>query len=164
MKKDSFNFKCTADGGMEFTETTKAYFKNFLKSNPGRWMKIEPLRVESSKQRRFFEGAVVPLFAYYQENLDYHNADDLRKAREWLKIEFNGEILTVSGKAHKVGKTTRGEALNDFVERVIAGMEEQGAQVELLNPEDYKYWRDVLFGSGIHDSYIDYLLDSGKLK
>jgi hypothetical protein len=42
--------------------------------------------------------------------------------REWLKAEFNGELVVIDDKVHRIGKSTKGrEALNAFLERVIAG-------------------------------------------
>lgn len=40
--------------------------------------------------------------------------------REWLKAEFNGELVVIDDKMHRIGKSTKGrEALNAFLERVI---------------------------------------------
>lgn len=164
-KSDTFNCRATADGGMFFTEYNRARFKQYLKENAGIYLQIKPLRDESSKMRRFFEGAVVPLVTFYQENMDYRNSHDNEEVREWLKIEFNGELKIVAGKAHKVAKSTKGsDVLPDFIERVIAWMEEQGYQTEMLNPELYKVWRDTIFPYSDIDNYIDYLLSINRLK
>lgn len=164
-KAETFNCKATPDGGMFFTEYNRARFKDWLKKNAGIWLQIKPLRDESSKQRRFFEGAVVPLCCYYQENKDYHSSEDLYDVREFLKVEFNGQLAIVNGKTHLVPKSTKGsDVLPDFIERVIAWMDECGYQTELLNPEEYKIWRDTIYPFGEIDNYIDYLLSIKRLK
>ena len=35
---------------------------------------------------------------------------------------------------------------------------------EVLNPKDYKKWRDEVFLYGGPETYIDYLVETGKLK
>ena len=64
---------------------------------------------------------MIPLVAYYQVGMNYRNADDCRKVREWLKLEFNGELVWIKEKEgravpHKIGKSTKGrEALQPFL-------------------------------------------------
>ncbi len=106
----------------------------------------------------------MPLIAYYQENIDHRDPEDLRIVREWLKIEFHGKYITMGGKAVKVAKSTKGELNKGFLERVIDWAGEQGYQTELLLPEDYKYWKDKVYPNGGPEHYIDYLVECGKLK
>jgi cobalamin biosynthesis Mg chelatase CobN len=42
-------------------------------------------------------------------------------------------------------------------------MAEQGYQVEWLNPEEYKTWRDLIRDGGGPDNFIDYLVETGRL-
>ena len=164
-KSDTFNCRATADGGMSFTEYNRERFKAWLKENAGIYLQIKPLRDESSKMRRFLEGAVVPLCTFYQENMNYKSPDDNETMREFLKVEFNGELKVIAGKTHRIAKSTKGgDVLPDFIERVIAWMGEQGYQTELLNPEDYKVWRDTIFPYSDIDNYIDYLLSINRLR
>ncbi len=161
---NSFRFKATAEGGMEFpSDYARVRFKEFLKKNPGMRFKAEPLTPESNHQRRFFEGAVVPFFTYYQDNLNWREPDDLRKAREWLKLEFNGEFILIKDKVHKVPKSTKGKLNKGFLDRVIDWMAENGYKTELLNPDEYKRWRDEIYSTGVADTYLDYLIEIGKL-
>lgn len=140
-------------------------FREFLRKNPNTRIRIEPYTPESRKQRAFFEGAVIPLITYYQEGLDHTDSDDCRKVREWLKLEFNGEILRIGEKIQKVAKSTKGELQRGFLEKVLDWMNDQGYQTELLQPNDYKKWRDEVFPFGEGpDNYIDYLLELKKLK
>jgi hypothetical protein len=55
--------------GLEFGDRGRAIFIQWLKDDPGSLLKITPVLPESDKQRRFFEGAVVPLIVHYQEGL-----------------------------------------------------------------------------------------------
>jgi hypothetical protein len=144
------------------SEYNRARFMDFLKKNEGMRVVIEPATPESAEQRRFFEGAVVKLITFYQEGLDYRNSEDCRKVRDWLKLEFNGEIVKVAGKTQKVAKSTKGALAKGFLDRVIDWMADNGYQIELLNPDEYKTWRDEI--AQIGDNYIDYLLSLNRLK
>ncbi len=159
----------TKDGGMQMNEYSKGFFKNFLKENAGVRLQILPLLPESRNQRNFFEGAVIPLACYLHENFDHRNYKDLIKMRELLKVEFNGEFINFNGKKIKVGKTTKGKLNDGFIEKCIDYLEEQYGidRTEVLNPENYKYWRDTIFPFGdinSPDNYIDYLVELKKLK
>jgi hypothetical protein len=103
------------------------------------------------------------MVTYYQEGLDHRNTKDNEKVREWLKMEFNGEFITMKGKAIKVPGSTKNK-LKEFTERVMDWMNGEGYQVELLDPKDYKKWRDTVFPFGGPDNFIDYLEETGKLK
>ena len=145
-------------------EYTAKQFSDDLRKNSGARYKVERITPESREQRGFFEGAVVPLITFYQENLDHRKSEDNAKVRDWLKIEFNGEFINIKGKAHRIAKSTKGELNKGFLERVIDWMADQGYKTELLNPKDYKYWRDEVFSfKGGPDNYIDYLVSLKKL-
>lgn len=162
-KSDTFLFRATADGGMDFGDYNKARLKVFLKENPGKLMVIQPKYVESNRQRRFFEGAIIPLIAFYQDNMDHRNSDDLAKVREWLKMEFNADYATIAGKAHKIVKSTKGVLNEGLIETILVWMEDQGMKVELLNPEMFKHWQDTVYPYGGPDNYIDYLVEIKRL-
>lgn len=148
----------TRKGGIQFlSEFNKNRFLEFCRQNDGTLLEVKPKRIESGRQRGFFEGAVVPLFAYHQENLDHRDQEDLRQAREWLKLEYNASLLNIGGKSHLVAKTTKGN-LQEFLERVIRGMEEMGIDVSVLNPTEYKNWKYSIYPTGEYDNYIDYLI------
>lgn len=162
-------FQCrgTAEGVAEFSPYERARFKAFLRENPGIRLTITPDLPESGRLRRYFEGALVPLICFYSENLDHRNSEDRRKVREWLKLEFNSDLVDVGGTVHKVAKTTKGRpVLNEFVERVVDWLNENYAPpAEAMDPEKYKYWRDVLYAKpGTPDTYIDYLVETGVLR
>jgi hypothetical protein len=154
------------DGGLNFGDRNGALFAKFRRDNPGMVLKIIPVLPESNKQRGSLEGAVIPLVTFYQDGMDHRNGDDCRKVREWLKGEFNGELVVVGGKTHRIGKSTKGrKVLQPFLERVIDWLvENYSPPHEALDPEAFKVWRDTIFPSGGPESYIEYLVESGKLK
>lgn len=146
------------------SDHNRARFADFLRKNVGVRIKIDPFTPESGKQRKFFEGAVVPLVAFYQENIDYRDYGDLKMVREWLKTEFNGKLITMGGRSVRLAKSTKGALNRGFLERVMDWMGEQGYQIEFLLPERYKDWHDRIYPSGGPKTYIEYLVKSGELR
>lgn len=145
------------------SEYNKARFTSFLKENNGMRLKIEPLTPESTKQRGYFEGAIVPFVTFFQEGYNYEDSEDLRRVREWLKLEFNGEQVNIMGKLEKVAKSTKGELNKGFLDRIMDWLVEQGYPVEVLEPNKYKHWRDTLYPFGGPSTYIGYLLSINLL-
>lgn len=147
------------------TEFNRARFKQDLKDNDGARYRIERLTPESRDQRGFFEGAVIPLWVFLDGN-DWRDTSILKHYHNEAKKEFNGEIIIRNGKKEKYGKSTKGLLNKGFLERVIDFLEEQyGIDREIvLNPEQYKRWRDELYGTGETDSFIEYLVEIGLLK
>jgi hypothetical protein len=92
----------------------------------------------------------LPITKQAEEGMDHRDGDDRRKVRDWMKQEFNGEMVEIAGKMQVVGRTTKGSAvLNPFVERVTDWLvENYSPPVEALDPEKYKHWRDVIFPNG----------------
>lgn len=146
------------------SDYNRARFKDFLKKHPGIRLKIDPYTPESRKQRGFFEGAIVPFVTFFQDNLDYNDTDDLKRVRHWLKTEFNGGFLVIGGKSIKVPKSSKGELNRGLLERIMDWCGEQGYPVDLLNPEDYKDWRDRIYATGGPGTYMDYLVECGKIR
>lgn len=141
-------------------------FANFVKNHEGKRLFLTPTFKESDNQRGFFEGAVVKLVTYFQEGMDYRNSEDCRNVREWLKIEFNGEFAVINGISHKVGKSTKGKLNEGFIEAIIDWLEENYGidRTKVLNPKEYKVWKDEVYPYGGPDNYIDYLQELGFLK
>lgn len=138
-------------------------FQEHLKKHDGARYIIEPYIPESRKMRGFFEGAVLPLITFYQDKLDHRDWTHVRRVREWVLTEFNGEITEIGGKPNKTAKSSKG-ILPQIMERVLDWMGEQGYQIELLKPEDYKDWRDRIYPYGGPDNYIDYLVSKSLLR
>lgn len=148
------------DGGLEFGSYTKSNLKRFIKENPNMPFELKPILPESSKQRGFFEGAICPLLTFYQEGMDYRNSKDVKKVREWLKLEFNGEMVAIGNKVHKIAKSTARELNKGFLERVEGYIIDNYAPPEeALNPTKYKHWKDTVYPYGGADTYIGYLVD-----
>lgn len=167
MKNTIFWAIASKDGGFDLgSEFNRNRLKIDLRKNIGSRYKIERITPESDKQRRFFEGAVVPLVTFFQEGMSHEEPEDNRKVRDWLKIEFNGELVIIQGKSVKVAKSTKGQLNKGFLDRVIDWIEESYGvdRAIVLNPEDYKHWHDVIFPNGDGpDNYIDYLVELKKL-
>lgn len=161
-------FTCiaTADGGMEFSDYTRAKFKKFLKENPGMRLAIEPQTPESRNQRAFYHGAVIVLWAYLDGN-DWRDGETLNQYHEIAKREFNGEIIVVHGEPHKVAKSTKGMLNKGYLERVIDHLVENYGidPAMVLNPELYKKFRDEIYPmTSKYDTFIDYMVDLKLLK
>lgn len=139
--------------------------KTHCGENRGMRYLVEPMLPESIDQRAFYHGAVVAMFCFFQEHLDHKNSKDLEWAHEFLKTHFNGEMRIINGRKHFAGKSTKGRLNKGYIDRVIDYLEEQYAidRVLVLNSEDYKYWRDVIYAQGGPKYYIDYLVECGKL-
>lgn len=153
------------DGGMDFSDFTRAKLKSFIRENPGMTFELKPRLPESAKQRGWFEGALCPLVAFYQAGMDHHDSKDREKVREWLKIEFNGDLVAIGGKTHKVAQSTKNRLNLGFLERVTDWLIENYAPpIEAMDPKAWKHWHDAVFPYGGPDNYIDYLLERKILK
>ncbi len=155
-----FLARITPDRGLDFGERNGVIFKRYLAEHPGIVLRITPVLPESAKQRRYLEGAVIPLVTYYQEGMDHHSSDDRLKVREWLKAEFNSELVSIGGTVHPVAQSTRGrEALGRFLERVVDWLvDNYQPPAEALEPQRYKVWDQTIRPDGGPDNYIDYLV------
>ena len=58
--------------------------------------------------RGFLEGGIILLVAYYQEGMHHRDPHDRENVRNWLKEEFNGELITIAGAVRKIGKSAKG--------------------------------------------------------
>lgn len=160
-----FNGRFSADGGMDFGDYTRINLKKFIKENPGMAFELKPLLPESKDQRGYFEGFICPLVSYYQEGMDHHNRKDIERVREWLKIEFNGEIVIIGDKAHKIGNSTKNRLNRGFLERVIGYLQDNfGLPIEIFDTKKYEDWHDRIYPTGKGpDNFIDYLVDLNLL-
>lgn len=155
-----FRGRFSKDGGLDFGDFTKIRLKSFMKENPGMPFELQPIYAESTRQRAWFEGALIPLITFYQENMDHREPRDVKRVREWVKTEFNGELVAVGGKTHKVASTTSQRLNLGLLERVVDWLEANYAPpAEALNPKDWKRWHDEVFPYGGPENYIDYLVE-----
>lgn len=157
--KTTFRGRFKIDGGLDFGPENLRQLKIFIKKNPGMVFDIVPILPESEEQRGWFEGALVPAVAFFQSGMDHHNYEDLRKVREWLKIEFNGDLVVLGGKSIKVGKTTKRKLNLGFLERITEWfVENYSPPPELLDPNKWQDWKDRVYPQGGPTNYIDYLV------
>lgn len=161
-----FKGRFTKDGkGFLFSEFYRIRLKEYMRKNPGAPFEIKPILQESGKQRGWFEGGLCPLVAFYHEGLDHRDYKDVKRVREWLKMEFNSEIVGLLGKVHRVAKSTKNELNSGFLERVVDYIIENYAPPsEALDPNKYKHWRDTVYPFGGPDNYIDYLVEINMIK
>lgn len=147
------------------TDRNREGFKKDLVENDGARYTIERITPESIIQRGFYHGAVLRLWAYLNE-YNYKSHEIIDFLHEEAKREFNGELIVRDGKKRRIGKSTKGKLNKGFIDKVIDYLEEEYAikREEVLNPEDYKYWKNEIFPQGQGpDDFIDYLLETGKL-
>ncbi len=163
-----FEFTCTGtpEGMLQFHPVARKQFKKYLADNGPMRVKLVLDVPESNRLRGWFEGALVTLVCFYQEGMDHHSPADRRQVREWLKAEFNGDMVAVRGTVLKIARSTKGRAvLAPFCERVKDWLfENYQPPAEALDPERYKTWRDTVFPYGGPDNYLDYLVECGILK
>lgn len=150
---------------MEFGERNKVYFKQYLKANPGAVLRITPVFPESNKQRKFYHGAVLPLWAYL-DGKDYRDSAVLRQMHEVAKLEFNTEYVVVKGRGYRLGKSTKGrEALTEFLGRLLEYLVNNYA-IEpslVLDPQHYKNFIETIYMHGKFETYIEFLIFEGRL-
>lgn len=162
----------TREGGFDFGEDNRKHLRDRLREDPGARWKVSKLTPENMKQRKFYEGGVVPLATYFHDSLDYRDSADCETMREWLKIEFNGQSVESGGILHRVGMSTRGMLGGEgkLIDAIIDWLEEQnGMELRsfVLNPEEYKKWNETIYpfgGPKDPDSWIGYLVSINKLK
>jgi len=150
------------DGGLLFG--TPEQLKEYAAKHEGGKFNIVPYVPESPRQRKFYHGAVLPLWAFLND-WDYKDTDNLTFLHGEAKNEFNSEVMFLDGKKVKRGKSTKG-ALQEHIEKVILYLEEQYAidRLKVLNPEHYRDFMDRVFMEGKYTDYIDYLIDLGILQ
>lgn len=152
---------------IRFKPAAKAEFKaHIIAHGPVRLQVSTDDRV-SQKARGWYEGGLVRLISHYQEGLDHHKDADRRKVREWLKQEFNSEIVSVAGKAQRVAMSTDSRAVFEpFVQRVQDWfVENYNPPLEAMDPEKWKHWdQTVRMLPDTPDNFLDYLIEIGILK
>jgi hypothetical protein len=143
-----------------------ASLHEFIRENPNATFVISARLPESRKQRKYLHGALIPLIAFYQEGMSHKSSADLDRVFEWLKQEFNGDMVIIGDKPVRIGMSTKGgKALNEICEKVTDWLVDNYAPpADAMNPKKYKYWRDAIYPySDGAENYIDYLVETGVL-
>lgn len=164
--KKVFQAEAKQDGGLNMTPYQRATLKQFIKDNAGARLRliIDKLTPESRNQRRFYHGAVLTLWAYLDGN-DYKDNKVLSYYHEFAKQEFNPDIIFISGKKVKVGKTTKGSLNEGYINSIIDYLQEQyGIEpARVLDTVLYKKFRDKINLTGVYDTFIDYMVELNLL-
>lgn len=157
---------------LAISEYNRAILNDYIHDikNDGHIIAIESRSPESKQARRYYHGAVIPLYAYLN-GYDYRDSEILGFLHKHLAEEFNGEIVMLDGKQVKKGKSTKGlltkndQQGSGYVDRVIDYLEEQYGidRNKVLNTEHYQDFIDRVYMNGQYEDYIDYLKDLGFL-
>lgn len=141
----------------------RARFADDLKENPGARYRIERITPESRKQRGFYHGAVLSLWAYLN-GWDYKDHEIIDFLHHEAKKEFNGEMVMLDGRKIIRGKSTKGK-LEKYLDRIIDYLEEEYAidRNVVLNNNEYKKWEDTIYPFGGPEHYLDYLIELNKI-
>lgn len=161
------------NGKMALSDYNRRSLNDFIKQkeNQGVVVAIESRTPESRQVRKFYHGAILPLWAYLN-GYEYRDSEVLGFLHEHAKREFNGELVVLDRKEVRRGGSTKG-LLNEndqhnsgYLERVINYLEENYGidRDKVLNHEHYKKWRDEFYSIGEHEDYIAYLIDLKFLK
>lgn len=147
------------NGGIHFSDYTHKLFTDYLKKNEGARLEIKTVLPESRSMRKFYHGAVLPMWCYLDGG-DYRNGDILEQYHEVAKQEFLPRMVVVDGKRYKIGSSTK-NSLKLIIERLIEYLEENYGidRGKVLNPDHYKEFRDTIFMDGKYDDYISYLIE-----
>jgi len=160
----SYILTATKDGRMEFSsDYQKAQVKEWLTKHAGKPVKLT--LHESPNQRRFFEGALIPIVIWCHGQ-NYKDWKTREAYRDVVCREFNGEIIPFGKSTRKIAKTTKGILNQGFIERIITWLETDfGIDRTLcLDSNDYKKYRDELRPfTNVPENYIDYLLKLNRL-
>jgi hypothetical protein len=113
----------------------------FLEKNEGKYAYIVIDDEATAEKRRFFEGACVPAFFYLHPKAGWENFKEAREAikLQWLPawtMNSKGERMRYSRSTADLSNEKFGELLT-ILTRYI---EENFG--EILDPEEYKKWRD----------------------
>ena len=143
--------------GIDFGEKRNDY-KKFVAENEGIRAEIIPTLPESKNQRRYFEGAVIPMWTFL-DGLDYKDHSINKDTRDIAHQEFLGELKYRNDKPYRVGTTSKGK-LKEITESTILFLEEQYGidRMKVLNPDDYDKFIDEVYMDGHFETYIDYLI------
>lgn len=152
-------------GKMEMqTDFMRERFKIFLKNHEGARIEFVPIVPESKNQRKFYHGAVIPLWVYL-DGKDHRNSDILEQQHEIAKLEFNSTLVVSNGKTYRIGQTSKQKLATGFIETIIGYLQEQYGidPMKVLNPIEYKKWKNEIYPFGGADNFVDYMVEIGLL-
>lgn len=148
------------------SEFARGAFKKHLQNNEGAIFDVVKRTAEESRsQRKMYQGAYIPLWAYL-DGKDYKNNDVLKAMHEIAKLEFNGDFMIVNGKTQKYGKSTIGKLNEGYMNRFLDYLvENYGIDPTIvLNPKLYKKWKTEVWPYGGPSDFISYMLELKLLR
>lgn len=121
-------------------------FHEWARKHDGARVVVQPATPPSRSLRGYFEGALVPAFCAWHEQLDPHNPKHRQWVREWLKVRFLGRPYRdpLTGETVIVPpslSTLTAEEYRAFVESITDYYAHNGIPVP--NPELFKRWAQV---------------------
>lgn len=115
---------------------------------------------ESSKERRFFHGALIRLWVYL-DGSDWKDSTTCNRYFEIFMLENFPEVQKINGKIHTFGKSSKGaKMLNACTERLVDYLcDSYGFRHDspVFATANFKKWRDELM-SYSNEDYIEYLV------
>ena len=154
------------ESGLSFgSGANRARWLDFARKNRDKWVRIEPQEKVSPEARGYFEGAVIPAFCDWHDQLDSDNPADRQAARDWFKAEFNGRVVRgLDGQPVKIPKGSTNDLgrrgfREEFVEKIVRYFEEN--QIPVPDPELYKKWRDEFAFDNPLETYREWLVRNG---
>lgn len=145
--KDSFKLTIPS-------EYNRILVKEMVLNRKVRWFELTP-RVRSSKsQRGYLEGAVVPVYCYWQYGVDPRQPSE-DKARDLFKLDFWYEIVKKrNGEPEKV-MLSWSKRQAEVLDKYTSWAQENGAPVP--NEKLYLLWRDTYSMDTRWTHYWDWL-------
>ena len=154
--------RITKEGRLSVSTRELVRMKDFA----GSPVEISPILPESRKMRGWFEGGLVPYYAFLH-GMNWKSRNDIEAARWDIKDEFYSETRIINGKRKRIPKSTKGrKAIREVTEKLLDYYAENGYISDATDPEKYKYWRDVVLTQDptAPDNFIDWLIETGALK
>lgn len=122
------------------SEYNRLIIKDLVRNQKVRWFELTARIRSSRSQRGYLEGAIVPVYCYWQYGIDPRQPNE-EKVRDLFKLDFWYEIVKKrSGEPEKVMLSWRKQQA-EVLDKYTAWAQENGAPVP--NEKLYKLWRDT---------------------
>ena len=145
---------------LDFGDYNSASIRQHCKENPRMRYILSTFKPESSKQRKYLHGCLVPLFTFFNGG-NYKDSDSKDRFFELAKVEFNPGHVPFGKELKKVGLTSKGSVnLNKLCDGLSEWLMDNGATVDLLDPDKYQEWDATYTGTM---GYIEYLIATKSL-
>lgn len=120
------------------SEYTAARLAEWIKKY--KWFQVMPKAQDSTKGRRYLEGAVIPEYCKFQYSIEPRDPNRDEARRFLFKRDFNYEIVeSREGSPERIPVSTVGK-VNEVTQKFVEWATENGCKVP--DPELFKLWRD----------------------